>query len=134
VSIGAGWTAESIREFVHEYEVQPYGTKSVWLAGRGVSYERLQRWRLAVFEGDLDRGLVPRKGGPMTMTPGQRRALERERAKELADHEAEIAKLNARIEQLEAVNETLGKAIGLLHRRSEQEPGATPPPSGPSSS
>lgn len=134
MSIGAGWTAESIREFVHEYEVQPYGTKTAWLAERGVSYERLQRWRLAVFEGDLDQGLIPRKGGPMTMTPGQRRALEGRRAQERADYEAEVAKLSARVKELEAANEVLGKAIGLLHQRSEQEPDATPSPSDPSSS
>ena len=134
MSASAGWTAEAIREFVHQYEIQPYGSKTAWLAGQGVSYERLQRWRLAVFEGDLDRGLVPRKGGPMTMTPGQRRALERQRDKERAEHEAEVAKLNARVEELEAVNDALGKAIGLLHQLGEQEPDATPPPSDPSSS
>ena len=67
MTVGIGFTAEEIREFVHDYEVQPFGTKLAWLAGSGVSYERLRDWRSAVFEGDLERGLVPRKGMPMTM-------------------------------------------------------------------
>ena len=134
MSASVGWTAESIREFVHQYEIQPYGTKTAWLAGQNVSFARLQRWRLTVFEGDLDRGLVPRKGGPMTMTPGQGRALERERAKERAEHEVEVARLSARVKELEETNAALGKAIGLLHQLSEQEPDATPGPSDPTGS
>jgi hypothetical protein len=62
-----GLTAEEMREFVHEYEVQPYGQKVSWLSARGVSYDTLRRWRSAVFEGDLDRGLIPREGGPVTV-------------------------------------------------------------------
>ena len=27
MTAGVGFTAKEIREFVHEYEVQPYGTK-----------------------------------------------------------------------------------------------------------
>lgn len=91
VTVSVGFTAEQIREFVHEYEVQPFGGKGVWLAARGVSYDRLRRWQSAVFEGDVER-------------------------------------------ELEAVNNSLGKAIGLLHQMSEQEPGQTPDPSGPPAS
>ena len=69
MSISAGFTTEEIREFVNEYEVQRYGQKGAWLAGRGVSYEQLRRWRAAVFEGDLDRGLIPREGSPVTVSP-----------------------------------------------------------------
>lgn len=134
MSASVGWTAEAIREFVHQYEVQPYGTKLVWLSGQDVSYGRLQRWRSTVFDGDLDRGLIPRKGGPMTMTPGQGRALERQRAKERAEQEAEVARLNARVKELEETNALLGKAIGLLHQISEQEPDATPEPNDQSTS
>jgi hypothetical protein len=42
--------------------------------------------------------------------------------------------LQARVRELEQTNEALGKAIGLLHANSEQEPGATPPTSDPSDS
>lgn len=134
VSISAGFTAEEIREFVHEYAVQPFGQKSAWLAGQGVSYPRLRRWRAAVFEGDLDRGLVPRDSGGVSLTPGQRAELERHHAKERVQHEAELARLSARIHELEETNAALGKAIGLLHKVSEQEPAATPRSNDPSAS
>src|SRR3954447_16396084 len=120
VSISAGFTVEEIREFVHEYTARPYGDKGAWLAARGVSYDRLRRWRLAVFDGDLDRGLVPRDSSPVKIPPGQRAALERHHATERVEHEAEVARLNARIRELEEANGALGKAIGLLHSMSEQ--------------
>jgi hypothetical protein len=134
LSISAGFTVEEIREFVHEYQVVPYGRKGAWLSDRGVPYERLSRWRQAVFEGDLDRGLIPREGSPMTIPAGKRTALERQRARERAAHEAEVAKLNARIRELEGTNTALGKAIGLLHSMSEQEPVGTPTKTDPSDS
>lgn len=131
MAVGIGFTAEEIREFVHDYEVQPFGTKLAWLAGSGVSYERLRNWRSAVFEGDLERGLVPRKGMPMTIHQGGRRSLERQRARERAEQEAEVTRLNGRVEELEGINAALGKAIGLLHRMSEQEPDSSQTPSDP---
>lgn len=134
MSISAGFTTEQIREFVHEYEVQPHGQKAIWLAGRRVSYDRLRRWRSAVFDGDLDRGLIPREGSRMTVPPEKRTALERQRAKERAAHEAEVASLSARVRELEQTNEALGKAIGLLHSMSEQEPDAAPAKTDPSDS
>jgi len=134
MSISVGFTAEEIREFVHEYQVQPHGHKAAWLAGRGVAYDRLRRWRDAVFEGDLDRGLISRKGSSMTIPPGKRTALEKQRARERSVHEAELVKLNARVRELEHTNEALGKAIGLLHLMNEQEPDATPTRTDPSDS
>lgn len=127
MSISAGFTAEEIREFVYAYTAQPFGGTAEWLAERGVSYDRLRRWRLAVFDGDLDRGLIPRDSGPVKkIPPGQRAALERHHAKERAEHEAEVERLNARIRELEETNGALGKAIGLLHSMSEQEPVVPP--------
>ena len=135
MTISAGFTAEQIRGCVLEYELQPYGQRLSWLAQQDVvSYDRLRRWRAAVFDGDLDRGLIPRQGSDMTMPPGERRALAASRAKEIAAHEAKVAKLEARVKELEEVNSALGKAIGLLHQMSEQEPDATPAPSDPSDS
>lgn len=134
MSISPGFTTEEIREFVHLYEVQPYGLKAIWLEGQGVSYDRLRRWRSAVFEGDLDRGLIPREGGAVTVPPEKRTGIERQRAKERAEQEAELARLNARVRELEETNTALGKAIGLLHQLSEQEPAASRPASDPSSS
>ena len=133
MTLSVGFSAEEIREFVYEYQAQPHGTKKAWLAERGVSYHRLTRWRLAVFDGDVDRGLIPRQGSPMT-TPRERSALQRQREKELAAQQAEVAALSKRVKELEAVNEALGKAIGLLHSKNEQEPGAAPTTSDPAGS
>lgn len=131
MSISPGFTTEQIREVVHQYELQPYGHKAVWLEGQGVSYDRLRRWQLAVFDGDLDRGLIPREGGGVTVPPDKRTGIERARARERARQEAELARLNARVAELEETNAALGKAIGLLHQMSEQEPAADRPTSDP---
>lgn len=134
MSISAGFTTEEIREFVHQYEVQPHGHKGIWLQGQEVSYDRLRRWRSAVFDGDLDRGLIPREGGVVTVPPEKRTGIERQRARERVKQEAELARLNARVRELEETNSALGKAIGLLHQLSEQEPAANRPTTDPSGS
>jgi hypothetical protein len=134
MSISAGFTREQIREFVHEYEIQPYGQKAIWLVAQRVSYDRLRRWRSAVFDGDLDRGLIPREGSRMTVPPQKRTALERQRASERAAHEAEVARLSDRVRELEETNAALGKAIGLLHSMNEQEPAAVQVTTEPSDS
>ena len=122
MSISAGFTVEEIRAFVLDYQLQPHGSKAAWLARQGVSAHQLKRWVQAVYGGDLDRGLVPRDASGMTLPPDQRKSIARERAAERAAHEAEVARLNARVSELEQTNEALGKAIGLLHSMSEQEP------------
>ena len=134
MSITPGFTTEEIREFVHEYHRLPHGQKGSWLAAQPVSYRDLKRWRAAVYSGDLDRGLVPREGSPMTIPPTQRTALEKMRAAEAAAHAAEVAKLTARVRNLEEVNGALGKAIGLLHAMSEEGPAITPTTPDPSNS
>lgn len=134
MTVGVGFSTDQIREFVHEYQVQPHGQKASWLASQGVSYDRLRRWQLAVFEGDLDRRLIPREGSPMTVPPAKRTALARTRAAERASHEAQIAKLSQRVRELEGTNDALGKAIGLLHAMSEQEPDEAPTTTDPSAS
>jgi len=134
MSISVGFTAAEIGEFVHEYHRLPHGQKGVWLAEREVSYHTLSRWRSAVFEGDLDRGLIPREGSRMTVPPGKRTALEKTRAAEHAAHAAEVAQLSARVRELEDTNSALGKAIGLLHAMSEEEPADNPMTPDPSNS
>ncbi len=126
MSISPGFTAAEMVELVHEYHLQPHGQKASWLASQGLTYHRLRRWREAIFEGDLDRGLIPREGAGVTTPPVKRTVLAKVRAVEVARHEAELAHLRARVRELEETNEALGKAIGLLHARSEEEPGATP--------
>ncbi|WP_343926878.1 hypothetical protein [Rhodoglobus aureus] len=70
----------------------------------------------------------------MTMPPGKRTALERQRARERAARDAEVTRLHVRVRELEHTNEALGKAIGLLHLMSEQEPDAIPTRTDPSDS
>lgn len=134
MTVNAGFTVAEIVELVHGYEVQRHGRKRAWLAEQGISSSRMGRWRAAVFAGDLDRGLVPREGSPMNVPLDKRRALGAARAKEIAEHDAEVARLQARVKELEQVNDALGKAIGLLHQLNEQEPDANPTPSDPSDS
>lgn len=134
MSISPGFTTAEIREFVHEYQLQPQGQKGPWLAARGVSYARLKRWRDAVFLGDLERALIPREGSGMTIPPAKRTAVERARAAEREAHDAERARLQARVHELERTNDALGKAIGLLHAMSEEEPAGTPTTTDPSDS
>lgn len=117
-----GYTTQEIREYVHEYQLQPHGTRQAWLEQQPFSPAVLRRWRRALYEGDLDRNLIPREHGGMTRTRGEWTAFEKARAAELEKHAAEVAALEARVQQLEHTNEVLGKAIGLLHQLNEREP------------
>ena len=126
LSISAGFTAAEICELVFEYQGLAHGGKAVWLIEHGISGRQMRRWRGSLFEGDLDRGLIPREGGVVTVPPRKRTAVARMRAAEQAAHEIEVDRLNARIGELEEANDALGKAIGLLHARSEHEPADTP--------
>ena len=121
-----GYTREEIREFMHEYYLQPHGTKTAWLVARQVPEWTLRRWRKLVFEGDLDRNLVPRDHGVMARTSGERSAFEKARAQEIAKHQSEVEQLKDRIRELEGSNTVLGKAIGLLHDLNVPEPDTKP--------
>ena len=125
MSISPGFTTEEIVEFVAEYHRQPRGQKGSWLADRSFSKDRMRRWQSSLYDGDLDRGLVPREGG-VTTPQGKRISMAKQRDARIARDEAEIARLQARVVELEATNDTLGKAIGLLHEMNAQEPDAAP--------
>ncbi|GAA3916821.1 hypothetical protein [Microbacterium invictum] len=62
----------------------------------------------------------------MIVPPSKRTALEKQRARERAAQAAEVERLTARVRELEETNKALGKAIGLLHTMSEQEPAESP--------
>ena len=126
MSISPGFTTDEIRDFVHDYHQVAHGKKALWLAARGVTHDVFRRWQAAVFRGDLDRALIPRESSQMKVPPAQRTALEKIRAAEHAMHAAEISKLSARVHELEETNTALGKAIGLLHAMSEEEPETLP--------
>lgn len=134
MSISAGFTPGEIRALVIEYQLLPHGQKGSWLAAQGVSNRQFRRWQATVFGGDLDRGLIPREGGAMTVPPAQRRALAKADAAKQDRDKAELAQLRERVRELEATNEALGKAIGLLHAMNVQEPDAAPPMSDPDDS
>jgi hypothetical protein len=126
VSISPGFSPVEIRELVVEYQLVPHGQKGPWLAARGISNRQFRRWQSAVFDGDLDLGLIPREGVGMTVPPAKRRALAKAEDAKSARDDAELARLQARVRELEVTNEALGKAIGLLHERNVHEPDATP--------
>jgi hypothetical protein len=126
LSFNAGFTTAQIREFVFEYHSLAYGQKTPWLAERGLTKDRMYYWRAAVFDGDLDRALIPREGSAVTVPPDRRSVLAEGRAAERAAHRSEVERLQARVRELEQVNDALGKAIGLLHERNEHEPADTP--------
>lgn len=117
-----GFTREEIREFMHQYYLQPHGTKKAWVQAQQVPVWRVQQWRKLVYAGDLDRNLIPRDHGSMTRTYGELSAFEKKRAQEIADHQAEVEQLKDRIRMLEGSNTALGKAIGLLHDLNVSEP------------
>jgi hypothetical protein len=119
---------------VIEYELIPHGQKGPWLSAQGVSNRQFRRWQATVFVGELDRGLIPREGGDMTVSPAQRRALAKADAAKQERDEAELVALRERVCELETTNEALGKAIGLLHAMSVHEPDVAPPMSDPADS
>lgn len=126
MSISAGFSPTEIRELVVEYQLIPHGQKGPWLAARGVSNRQFRRWQSAVFDGDLDLGLIPREGIGVTVPPAKRRAMAKAEESQQRRDEVELAALRARVRELEATNDALGKAIGLLHERNVPEPDATP--------
>lgn len=134
MSISPGFTSAEIREFVVNYHLQPYGQKEAWRAAQGVSVRQLRRWEATVFAGDLDRGLIPREGSGMTVPRAKRTAFAMAQTAKKEHDEDELARLRGRVRELEAANEALGKAIGLLHAMSANEPDAAPTSSDPDDS
>ncbi|WP_228373319.1 hypothetical protein, partial [Demequina silvatica] len=122
VSVSMGYSAEEIRALVQEYEDQPFGTKREWLRAQPFSEGKFRRWRMTVIRGDLDRGLVPREGGSMAKSADRHFSAQAERARQIRDQQAQLERMQARIDELEAANDALGKAIGLLHAMREHEP------------
>src|SRR5919112_333242 len=107
MSISPGFTSAEIREFVVEYHLLPHGQKGSWRAAQGVSVRQLRRWEATVFAGDLDRGLIPREGSGVTVPPAKRSALVQAQAAKQDRDEAELARLRARVGELEQTNEAL---------------------------
>ena len=117
MSVGPrGISRDEIRELVHEYYVQPYGTRKEWLASQPVTEWTFRRWRKMIQEGDLDRNLIPREHGNMARTNGEWSAFEKARAREIAEHQSEVEQLKGRIRELEGTNYSSGKSYRALAR------------------
>ncbi|BBZ17052.1 hypothetical protein [Mycolicibacterium gadium] len=116
MSISAGFSSAEIHEFVIEYHLLPHGQKGSWRAAQGVSVRQLRRWEATVFAGDLDRGLIPREGSGVTVPPAKRSALAMAQTAKQERDEAEVARLQARVRELEHANEALGKLSGSCMR------------------
>ena len=125
--LSAEFTGEQIREMVFEYCRLPYGQHGPWMVAHpSTSRGMMTRWRTAVFDGDVDRGLVPRQTEPMNSQPKGRQGMVERRAIDKARHAEELALRDAQIRELKETNELLGKAIGLLHKLNVPEPTDTP--------
>ena len=125
------WTAEEKTALVQQYVALPHGTKAAWLLEQGVSRHQIMTWRKAFYFGDLERDLVPRDTSHMTVADGARLArVEQELAAERAARAREAQTHAEQVARLEASNEALGKAIGLLqhwHAHEPDTPPTTPP-------
>ena len=110
-------------DLVEEYMALRHGLKLSWLKVQAIPYSTMGKWRAAYLFGDLERGLVPRDTTGMSLESTRVKQLQKRLAQEQAERQAEQERHRAEITRLEQVNETLGKAIGLLHdRAAKQEP------------
>ena len=113
------FTAGEKADLVVAYRGVPHGKRMAWLAEHGINPHAMGRWRKAYYYGDLERELVPRDTAGMNQDDGARtRQLEQELAQERVDRLREQREHAAEVARLQAMNEALGKAIGLLHDRS----------------
>ena len=137
MSITPGYTNDEIRDIVYEYERQPHGTKDAWLSALPIGRATFHCWRRTVFDGDLDRGLIPRHHNNMEPSELSRREqayLASESGRKITGLEQRIAELEASNSALQKSNDALGKAIGLLHELNAQELDDDPDPKNPSDS
>jgi len=120
------WSSVEKASMVAEYLVLRHGAKLPWLAERGISPGMMSQWRRAYLFGDLDRALVPRDTSTMNVSDAARvRQLELALEAERKARRVESEQFQVELERIRQVNDTLGKAIGLLHDRAgRQEPEA----------
>ena len=99
------FSPEQRRRLVLEYLERPHGTKRAFLKEQDICFDQLRRWQAALADGDLDRGLVPRKTGVMT----------RRDATEIRRLQAEVDRLNDQLAAERKAVDALGKAISVMH-------------------
>jgi hypothetical protein len=122
-------TPEQKREHVLAYLGCAHGAKAAYLVEHGIPAWSMRRWRMQVYAGTLEVGLVPR-GGVMN-EPEVNRELARLRAEnqqlreQLQAQVRQREKLAVDLDSSKVVVEALGKAIALLHPNSESADGTT---------
>lgn len=109
------YTDDEKVELVEEYATLRHGLKGPWLKLKGIDQKTISTWRKGYLYGDLHRGLIPRDTAGMSVEDGARfQELETELYFERAARRAEQLEYQRERERLEQINQTLGKAIGLL--------------------
>lgn len=120
-----GFSAEEMRDVVHEYLALPYGSRGRWLADRGIKKSQFNRWRAMVLAGDVERGLVPRAGLLVSTEEasevGRLARRLREVEAESAAKDKRLAAAEAEVTRHQAAVAALGKAIGLLQPLCDSE-------------
>lgn len=108
------FSVDEKREHVLEYLAARHGTKSVYLAEHGITGTEMRGWRMAMADGDLGVGLVPRHTGSMV----------RKDVAEIRRLQDEVDKLRAErdhargdADQMRRAADALGKAIDAMHSR-----------------
>lgn len=121
-----GFSAEEMRDVVHEYLALPYGSRGRWLDEQGFKKTQFDRWRRMVLAGDIERGLLPRTGSRVSSEEatevGRLVRRLREVEAESAAKDERLARALAEVERHKAATAALGKAIGLLQPLHEDEP------------
>lgn len=106
-------SAEDKREYVLAYLSTPHGLKGPYLREHGIIYSQLAKWRAALADGDLDRGLVPRHTGQMSKADV---AEVRRLQKRNIELENELERANLDLERQRMATDALGKAIGVMQK------------------
>jgi transposase-like protein len=113
------FTLEQKREHVLAYVSTPWGSKADYLREHQLSSSAMYLWRMAMADGDLAAGLVPRQTGAMTtddVAEIRRLRAELDAAKQkLADTETDL-------ERMRAAADALGKAIDAMQQRGVGSP------------
>ena len=118
------FTAVEKDVIVREYLAVPYGEKVRWVAERGLDQRAVNKWRQAFLVRELEAGFRPRDTSSMDPISDARVAqLQRQLLAERAAREQDKQRHEDEVARLQAVNDALGKAIGLLHdHAAKQEP------------
>lgn len=105
------FSLEQKREHVLAYLTAAHGKKSAYLVAQGLTPNQMRQWRMALADGDLGVGLVPRHTGTMA----------RDDVAEIRRLQAEVERLQVErdqarsdLDQMRRAADALGKAIDAM--------------------